>query len=390
MRIMGGAGRLVGSRRGRGIVYQLALIAALVAAGWWFIDNTTANLARQNIATGFGFLNTETGFDINQKLIAYDEGSSYWRLLLVGLLNTALVSVLGIALATLLGFFIGVMRLSGNWLVAKLAAVYIEIFRNLPLLLQILFWYTLLITSLPRPRQSFDFGGMVFLNNRGLYLPWLEVGPGGTALLVLVGLFLVGFVTLLQYSRKAREKTGNELNIIGKYLFISVIIFGFALLFSGLPFSLDQPQLKGFNFRGGVSLIPELVALLLALTLYTAAFIAEIVRAGILSVSQGQFEAARALGLPTGTALRLVIIPQALRVIIPPLTSQFLNLTKNSSLAAAIAYPELVSVFAGTALNQTGQAVEIIFITMTIYLALSLMTSLGMNYYNARIALTER
>ncbi len=378
------------SQNGRNLIVQILMVSAFIGLVWWLIDNTVANLARQNVATGFGFLDNNTGFDINQKLIAYDETSSYLRLLLVGLLNTAIVSVLGILLATVIGFMVGLARLSDNWLVSKLAFIYVEIFRNLPLLIQILFWYVLLIEILPHPKKSFSLWEVFFLNNRGLYLPWFTTLPGGGYLLWVLGLFGAGWFYVAHKARKMRELTGHNKAYARNYILIGVICLGGYLSLWGVPFEADLPALKGFNFRGGLSFTPEFVALLVALSLYTASFIAEIVRAGVLSVSKGQFEAAKALGLPTSVSMNKVIIPQAMRVIIPPLTSQYLNLTKNSSLAAAIAYPELVSVFAGTALNQTGQAVEIIFITMSIYLFLSLLTSFLMNTYNARVALVEK
>ena len=378
------------SQNGRNLTVQIFMVAAFIGLIWWLVDNTVANLARQNVATGFGFLDNNTGFDINQKLIAYDETSSYLRLLLVGILNTAIVSVLGILFATLIGFMVGLARLSDNWLVSKLAFIYVEIFRNLPLLIQILFWYVLLIEILPHPKKSFGLWEVFFLNNRGLYLPWFSTLPGGGYLLWVIGLFGAGCFYVARKARNMRELTGQTKAYVRNYILIGVICLGGYLSLWGIPFEANLPALKGFNFRGGLSFTPEFVALLVALSLYTASFIAEIVRAGVLSVSKGQFEAAKALGLPSSVAMNKVIIPQAMRVIIPPLTSQYLNLTKNSSLAAAIAYPELVSVFAGTALNQTGQAVEIIFITMSIYLFLSLLTSFLMNTYNARVTLVEK
>ena len=378
------------SQKGRNLIVQLLMVAGFLGLVWWLVDNTVANLARQNVATGFGFLDNNTGFDINQKLIAYDESSSYQRLLLVGLLNTAIVSVLGIFFATLIGFMVGLARLSNNWLVSKLAFLYVEIFRNLPLLIQILFWYVLLIEILPHPRNSFALGDMFFLNNRGLYLPWFTSLSGGNIVLWAIALFGVGWFFVSRQAQKRRELTGQKSSYTRHYFILGVIALAGYLSLWGVPFEPNLPALKGFNFRGGLSFTPEFVALLVALSLYTASFIAEIVRAGVLCVAKGQFEAAKALGLPTNVAMNKVIIPQAMRVIIPPLTSQYLNLTKNSSLAAAIAYPELVSVFAGTALNQTGQAVEIIFITMSIYLFLSLLTSFLMNIYNARVALVEK
>jgi len=382
--------QILASEKGRNLCLQALLLFVLIFFVWQGIDTTASNLARQGTATGFDFLDQATGFSVNQSLIEYSEQSSYKRLLFVGLLNTVLVASLGIVLATALGFVIGIMRLSTNWLIAKLAAVYIETFRNLPLLIQILFWYTLITHFLPQPKQSLAWLDSVFLNKRGLYFPAIDMGAGGQFILLFFVGAVIGFFALSNYLRKRQERTGKPLKA-RRYYLLSVLIVGLGLwLYFETPFVLDTPYLRGFNFRGGIRFIPEFVALTFALTIYTASFIAEIVRSGILAVPHGQNEAARALGLSPLESLQKVIIPQALRVIIPPLTSQYLNLTKNSSLAAAIAYPELVSVFAGTALNQTGQAVEIIFITMSLYLSLSLLTSLLMNWYNARIALTER
>ena len=371
----------------RDVLAQLVVALVLFLAIYWLVSNVVLNLERQNIASGFGFFNERAGFGINQTLIEYDEDNSYGRVLVVGLLNTLLVSVLGIAAASFLGFFIGIGRLSQNWLISKIAMVYIEIFRNVPLLLQIMFWYFGVLRNLPVPRQSLSLGEFVFLNNRGFMLPAIEPGVGAAWYLLA---FMVGVGAFLWFKRRARQAlaaTGNIVSVwrpAGTILMLALLV---AYLFIGVPFQLDLPVLRGFNFRGGISVIPEFVALLLALSLYTASFIAEIVRAGIEAVDKGQREAAAALGLSSSQALSLVIVPQALRVIIPPLTSQYLNLTKNSSLAVAIAYPDIVSVFAGTALTQVGQAVEIILVTMLIYLTLSLLTSFIMNWYNARIAL---
>ena len=367
---------------------QVLLLGALVLAIGWLVSNTLGSLERQNVASGFGFLSERAGFGINQTLIAYSENDSYGRVLAVGLFNTLLVSVLGIFFASLLGFVIGIARLSHNWIVSSLAAVYIEIFRNIPLLLQIFFWYFGVLRNLPAPREAVAIGESAFLSNRGISIPALVFESG-------IGLYLAGFAALVGFwiwwARRAHRMqilTGARPRIFWPVAAFSVAGLVIALFVAGVPVSLDMPALKGFNFRGGITIIPEFVALLAALSLYTASFIAEIVRAGILSVDSGQSEAASALGLPRGRALQLIVVPQALRVIIPPLTSQYLNLTKNSSLAVAIAYPDIVSVFAGTTLTQTGQAVEIIFITMVIYLTLSLITSFAMNRYNQRIALT--
>ncbi len=371
----------------RDVLAQLVVALVLFMAVYWLVSNVVSNLERQNIASGFGFFNERAGFGINQTLIDYDEDNSYGRVLAVGLLNTLLVSVLGIAAASFLGFFIGIGRLSQNWIISKMAMVYIEIFRNVPLLLQIMFWYFGVLRNLPVPRQSLSLGEFVFLNNRGFMLPAIEAGAGAAWYLLA---FMVGVGAFFWFKRCARQvlaTTGNIVSVWRPAGSIFMLALLAAYLIAGVPFQLDLPVLRGFNFRGGISVIPEFVALLLALSLYTASFIAEIVRAGIEAVDKGQREAAAALGLSSSQALSLVIVPQALRVIIPPLTSQYLNLTKNSSLAVAIAYPDIVSVFAGTTLTQVGQAVEIILVTMLIYLTLSLLTSLIMNWYNARIAL---
>ena len=369
------------------MLLQALVLCAIIFGLVWLVANVQSNLEAQGINSGFGFLSERAGFGINQTLVHYTEDSNFGRVLLVGLLNTLLVSVLGVIFATLLGFSLGVARLSSNWLISKIAMVYVEIFRNVPLLLQIMFWYFGVLRNLPSPRQAVSIGDSVFMSNRGIVVPALEAGAGavwyGVALLAIVA----SYIWLRRRAAKALTLTGQGTPIWKPLLGITLAAFGMAALIAGVPFTLDVPALRGFNFRGGITVIPEFVALLLALSLYTAAFIAEIVRAGIQSVYKGQREAAAALGLSDSQSLKLVVIPQALRVIIPPLTSQYLNLTKNSSLAVAIAYPDIVSVFAGTTLVQVGQAVEIIFITMMIYLSLSLLTSWGMNRYNARIAL---
>ncbi|EHR6471713.1 amino acid ABC transporter permease [Vibrio parahaemolyticus] len=374
----------------RSAIFQIIAIAALVFFFYTIIINALNNLDARGIATGFGFLNQEAGFGIGLTLIEYNETYSYGRTFIVGLLNTALVSVLGIILATAIGFTMGVARLSTNWLVSRLAAVYIETFRNIPLLLQIFFWYFAVLQALPSARQSLSLGEAIFLNVRGLYFPAPVFNEGSG---VVIAAFVIGLIATISISIWARNKqrlTGQQtpMGRIGLGLLVGLPLLVYFV--SGMPISLEYPELKGFNFKGGVSIIPELAALLLALSVYTAAFIAEIVRSGINAVSHGQTEAAMSLGLPRAKTLKLVVIPQALRIIIPPLTSQYLNLTKNSSLAMAIGYPDLVSVFAGTTLNQTGQAIEIIAMTMGVYLTLSLLTSALMNLYNRKVALVER
>jgi len=371
----------------RALALQVLILACVLALAAFVIGNTLDNLERRGIASGLSFLSSTSGFAIIQSLIDYSEESSYGRAFLVGLLNTLLVSGLGIVFATLLGFVIGIARLSGNWLISRMAAAYIEIFRNVPLLLQLFFWYFAVLRALPSPRQSLSLGDAVYLNIRGLYLPRPLPEPGfwwlpGTLVLAVICVYL-----LARWARRRRETTGRSFPIVPLSLGALLGLPGLAALLTGIPLGWQYPVLGGFNFRGGVVVIPELMALLLALSVYTAAFIAEIVRAGIQSVSHGQTEAAYALGLRPAQTLRLVVIPQAMRVIIPPLTNQYLNLTKNSSLAAAIAYPDLVSVFAGTVLNQTGQAIEVIAITMGVYLTISLLIALFMNWYNRRLAL---
>jgi len=374
----------------RSIFYQAVLLFAVVYFGMYIFGNTADNLENQGIATGFGFLETTAGFGIITHLIEYTEASSYGTAFLVGLFNTLLVSFSGIIAATILGIIIGVSRLSKNWLVAKLAAVYIETFRNIPLLLQIFFWYFAVLRALPSPRGSVNFSDSIFLNNRGIYMPSAIYESGFSLVIWALVIAVVAIFFTGRWARKRQERTGQQFHTV--YFSIGVLI-GLPLLafiVTGFPMSWEIPELKGFNFVGGTVIIPEFLALWVSLSVYTASFIAEIVRAGIQAVSHGQSEAAHALGLRAAPTLRLVILPQALRIIIPPLSSQYLNLTKNSSLATAIAYPELVSVFTGTVLNQTGQAVEIIFITMAVYLSISLGISMIMNWYNAKMALVER
>ncbi len=374
----------------RSVIFQFLALAALAFFFYTIINNALTNLSARGIATGFDFLNQPAGFGIGLTLIEYDETFSYGRTFAIGLLNTALVSILGIIFATIIGFILGIARLSSNWLVSRLAAVYIEIFRNIPLLLQILFWYVAVLQALPSARQSMSLGEAIFLNVRGLYLPApvFEVGSG-----VVLGSLILGIIVTISieiWAKNRQRLTGQQTPMVRIGIGLCVILPLVVYVIMGAPISADYPELKGFNFKGGISIIPELAALLLALSIYTASFIGEIVRSGINAVNHGQTEAAMSLGLPRSKTLKLVVIPQALRIIIPPLTSQYLNLTKNSSLAMAIGYPDLVSVFAGTTLNQTGQAIEIIAMTMGVYLALSLLTSLFMNIYNRKVALVER
>ena len=374
----------------RALAFQIIVLLSVLAFFAYIFDNTLSNLERRGISTGFGFLGNEAGFGVLQTLIPYDETYSFGRTFLVGLLNTILVSFIGIIFATFIGFAVGIARLSNNWLIRQLASVYIETFRNIPLLLQIVFWYFVFQNLLPHPRQSLVFGESFFLNQRGLYFP-APVGEDGIGIVLMAVLIAVATLFFLsRWAKKRQDLTGQPFPVFWASLGILVGLPGLAFLMMGMPLSWDYPALKGFNFQGGLTVIPELFALALALSVYTASFIAEIVRSGIQAVSHGQTEAAHALGVRPGVTLRLIIIPQAMRVIIPQITSQYLNLTKNSSLAPAIGYPDLVAVFAGTTLNQTGQAVEIIAITMGVYLTLSLLISAFMNWYNKKMALVER
>ena len=374
----------------RSIAYQFVLCAVVGFLVYGATRNAIDNLARAQIASGFGFWNTTAGFDISQTLIEYSaRGSTYGRAFWVGLLNTLLVAGLGIIFATILGFIIGISRLSSNWLLSKVAGGYVETIRNLPLLLQLLFWYNAVLKALPDIRESIVVGG-AFLNNRGLFLPEpiFKSGFGAVAITALVG--IAGSIAFYLWARKRQERTGQQAPVfwVTLALVLGLPLAVFAL--AGFPLGFDFPKAGRFNIAGGVEVLPEFAALLFGLSVYTAAFIAEVVRAGILAVSRGQSEAAYSLGLRPGPTLRLIVVPQAMRVIIPPLTSQYLNLTKNSSLAVAIGYPDLVQVFTGTVLNQTGQAVEVVAITMLVYLVISLTTSLLMNIYNSRMALSER
>jgi len=374
----------------RQALYQIVLVVGLALLFYLLVSNTAANLRKQNIASGFGFLDRTAGFDIAQSLISYDNSMTYGRAFLVGLLNTLVVAGLGVVLATVLGFTIGIARLSTNWLIARLATIYVEVIRNIPLLLQLFFWYFAVLKSLPPPRQSYALPGGIFLNVRGLQVPEPLPQPGFDYVVLTFIAAIAVAIGVAIFARARQQRTGQRLPVgaISLLLVVGTPVGLFLAL--GRPLAFDAPVLKGFNFQGGMVLLPEFIALLLGLSIYTASFIAEIVRAGILAVPKGQKEAAGALGLSGGQTLRLVVIPQAMRVIIPPLTSQFLNLTKNSSLAVAVGYPDLVSVWAGTVLNQTGQAVEVILVTMCVYLSISLTTSGFMNWFNRRMALVER
>ena len=379
--------RALGGRAGwGGFALQVVFVIALIWIGYEIAANARANLETQHVTSGFGFLKNTAGFDVSQSLIPYSGSDSYTRVFLVGLLNTLLVSLIGIVLATVIGFIVALGRLSPNWLVSRLAGAYVEGIRNLPLLFQILFWYLAVLAALPGPRQSISLFGAFFLNSRGLIIPKPIAEPGWQPFVVAIAVAIVLSLSLRAYARRQLFQKGRSIAIWPYVLGLLVGLPLLSVLVFGAPFMLEWPVLRGFNFAGGSGVIPEFVALLVALSTYTAAFIAEIVRAGILSVHKGQMEAGLSLGLKRGSVLRQIVVPQALRVILPPLTNQYLNLTKNSSLAVAIGYPDLVSVFAGTTLSQTGQAIEIIGITMGVYLLISLVTSALMSFYGWRIS----
>ena len=373
----------------RGVLFQAVVGLAVLAAAWYLFSNTLHNLAVRHISTGFGFLGRESGFEIGESVIPYTPADSYAHAILVGLINTAIVSLVGIVLCTILGTIVGIARLSSNWLVAKLAAVYVEIVRNTPVLLQLLFWYVLIGTALPGPRQAWQPLPGFFFSNRGLRVPAPLFDTIHVAMLLLAA---AGVLASLWWARRARQRqaaTGQRppvlLPSLGFILLPPLALF----VAAGAPASFDVPVLRGFNFAGGLGLSPEMTALTLGLTIYTASYVAETVRAGIIAVAKGQTEAARALGLPPGRVLRLVVLPQAVRIVIPPMISFYLDLTKNSSLAIAIGYPDLVSV-TNTIINQTGQAIEGVAIQMALYLVVSLAISALLNWYNARIALLQR
>ncbi len=375
-------GSFIFNRSVQGIFYQLVTLGLVALGIYYIVTNTARNMLERGLASGFHFLGVESQFDIGMTLIEYSPTSTYFDSFIVGLLNTLLVAGIGILFATIIGFTVGIMRLSSNWLIAKIAEAYVEILRNIPLLLQIFFWYFAVLRALPKPKQSLELYDSFFLNNRGLFIPDTVFGEGSSIIFYMLWLTIIISIGIFIWAKRRQNRTGERFPAF--YVSTALILgtFFISLAATGFPVSFEYPELKGFNFKGGVKLIPELVALTFALAMYTASFIAEVVRGGIMAVSKGQTEAAKSVGLKQNLILRLIIIPQALRVIVPPLTNQYLNLTKNSSLAAAIAYPDLVLVFAGTALMQTGQAIEIIGMVMGVYLFLSLITSLIMNLFN--------
>ena len=374
----------------RSVIVQVIAMAAILGFFAYIINNAVINLAALGKDINFSFLWQPASYDINQHLIEYDSRSSHFSATVVGLINTVLIAIAGIILATILGFVLGVMRLSNNWLTQKIAYVYIEFVRNVPVLIHILLVHGIMVNTLPRPKQSINFGDTFFLNNRGFQMPSPDFQP---MFWVVAGVFVAAIAFAFwfsRYAKKVQDETGRHYPVVRINL-IAIVVVPFVVYFLlGSPINWEIPALKGFNFKGGMVVRPEFIALWLALSLYTAAFIGEIVRSGIVAVNRGQTEAAHALGISPGRTLNLVIIPQALRVIVPPLTSQYLNLTKNSSLAIAIGYMDVVATIGGISLNQTGREMECMMIVMAIYLTLSLIISSVMNWYNNSIKLVER
>ena len=374
----------------RAVIYQLLLVLGLGYLLYLIVSNTLANMEARGIQSGFDFLSGTAGFDILMSLVPYEATDTYGRTFVVGLLNTILVSIIGIALSTVLGFLIGIAYFSRNWLIRKLSIIYVETFRNIPLLLQVFFWYFAVLATLPGPRQSIAVADAVFINVRGIYMPRL-VGEDGSGLVW--GAFVLAIIAIVALRRWARRRQDATGLIFPVFSTSVAIFFGLpllVLLLTGVPFSLDYPELRGFNFQGGLSIIPELIALSIALSIYTGAFIAEAVRAGIQAVPHGQTEAARALGMRERQIMSLIIVPQAMRVIVPLLNSEYQSLVKNSTLSTAIGYPDLFTVYVGTTLNQTGQAIEIVFMTMAVYFAFNMLISFAMNIVNRKVALVSR
>ncbi|MDX0565106.1 ABC transporter permease subunit [Sinorhizobium medicae] len=383
------SGSIINDPQVRGIFYQAITIIILAALIYWIVDNTVDNLRRANIASGYDFLRSRAGFDVGQSLISFTSDSTYGRALLVGFINTLLVAITGIITATIIGFLVGIGRLSHNWIIAKLSLAYVEVFRNIPPLLVIFFWYSGVLSILPQARDALALPFDIFLSNRGVAFPRPVAGEGAEYTLLAFIIAIAASVFFTRYARQRQLATGERLPVLWTVLGLIIGLPLITFLVTGAPIGFDVPVAGKFNLTGGSVVGPEFMSLFLALSFYTAAFIAEIVRAGIRGVSKGQTEAAHALGIRPSLTTRLVVVPQAMRIIIPPLTSQYLNLTKNSSLAVAIGYADLVAV-GGTILNQTGQSIEVVSIWLIVYLSLSLATSLFMNWYNARMALVER
>ena len=381
---------ILNNKQFRDIMSQLIVVVGLVAFLWYITSNLLYNIDQRGITTGFDFFSQTAGFGIAESPIFYDENSSYFRAFLVGLANTLMVSFVGIFFATIIGIVIGIARLSKNFLISKLAMSYVELFRNIPILLQILFWYNVVLAALPSPKQSIEITATMFLNNRGFNVPKpiFEDGFGLVILAFFISIALV--VYLVKWANKKFEQTGKD-TLVLPWAILILIGFPFIIyLIVGSPMSFDIPALKGFNYKGGMNYSPEFLALTFALSIYTATYIAEAVRSGIEAVPKGQKEAAASLGLTPYQSLKAVILPQAVRIAIPPIINQYLNLIKNSSLATAIGYPELVTIFSGTVLNQTGQAIEVILVTMAVYLFISLTISALLNFVNKKMEIKER
>ena len=382
--------RALRNQKVRGIIFQILTILGLIAFLWYIGSNTMANIEQRGIRTGFDFFSSTAGFSIDETPISFSSNDTHGRVFLVGLLNTLIITFFGIILSTILGLIIGVLRLSNNWIIKKMAATYIDIFRNIPLLLQILFWYNVVLSALPSPKQSINFFESIFINNRGLCIPTPALNSTTIAVLLSFVLIVVGAIFLNKWTNKRQEETGEDFPVILVVLGSMVIVPIIAYFIGGANFNFDYPVLGGFNFSGGKTISPEFLALTFALVIYTATFIAEAIRSGIEAVSKGQKEAAASIGLSPYQSLKLVVLPQAIRISIPPIINQYLNLAKNSSLAAAVGYPEIVTVFAGISLNQTGQAMEILSITMLVYLTISLLVSAILNWFNHKMKTKER
>lgn len=374
----------------RAVFYQILLVLGLGYFFYSIISNVLANMEATGIKTGFSFLGAAAGYDVLMHLIPFQSTDTYARIFVVGFLNTLLVSAIGIFFATLLGFIFGVARFSQNWLVRQVALVYVEIFRNIPLLLQVFFWYFAVLAALPGARQSLSLGEAIFLNVRGLYLPKMVGGDLFWVAEAALGLAVVGIFVLRRWAKKRQDETGKQFPVLNTSIAMVIGLPLLAMILTGFPFEMEYPALKGFNYFGGITVIPELMALAIALSVYTGAFIAEAVRAGVQAIPHGQTEAARSIGLKEKKIMQLIIVPQAMRVIVPLLNSEYQSLVKNSTLAAAIGYPDLFNVFVGTALNQTGQAIETIFMTIVVYFIVNMVISFLMNRFNNAVALVSR
>ena len=374
----------------RGILFQILTMLGLIAFLWYIGSNTMSNVEQRGIKTGFDFLSSTAGFSIDETPIEFSSTDTHGRVFLVGLSNTLIITFFGIIFASILGLVIGVLRLSNNWIIKKMAAAYIDIFRNIPVLLQILFWYNVVLSALPGPKQSIEFFQSIFINNRGLYIPMPELNTTTISVILSFIVIIIGAIFLNKWANKRQEETGEDFPVILVVLASMLIVPIIFYFIGGSNFNFDYPVLGGFNFNGGKVISPEFLALTFALVIYTATFIAEAVRSGIEAVNKGQKEAASSLGLSSYKSLKLVVLPQAVRIAIPPIINQYLNLAKNSSLAAAVGYPEMITVFAGTSLNQTGQAIEILAITMLVYLTISLIVSIILNWFNHKMKIKER